>query len=170
MTDPDVGRDRAVWRALALMGRRLAAALESRLQDEAGISAPDFEILQALSADARNRLRPVELGEMLSWEKSRISHHVSRMEARGLVERVECETDQRGTWIAATAAGRAALDQAAPAYDDVVREALTRHLDDDQATALTEAALAVVRANGTGACDADVERIEREAGRQPATR
>lgn len=159
-------RERAVWRSLALMGRRLAYATEQRLQAEAGISASDFDILQALAAAPSSRARPVELGAMLSWEKSRISHHVTRMEARGLVERVVCETDQRGTWVGITGAGREALRQAIPVHEDVIRTALIDHLDPAQADVVAAAALAVVRANGPGACEAEVERLER-ATRRP---
>ncbi len=157
-------RDRAVWRSLALMGRRLALAAEQRLQAEAGVSAPDFEILQALAAAPEHRARPVELGEMLSWEKSRISHHVTRMENRGLVERVECETDQRGTWVGITGAGRDALRQAVPVYEDVIRASLVDHLDREQVDALTAAALAVVRASEPEACAAELDSLEAPGG------
>jgi DNA-binding MarR family transcriptional regulator len=54
-------------------------------------------------------LRARELGQELAWEKSRVSHQVSRMEKRGLVERRECDTDARGTWIGITPDGRRAV-------------------------------------------------------------
>jgi DNA-binding MarR family transcriptional regulator len=163
MTPPTVTqRERAAWRSVALMGRRLAVAAEQRLQAEAGVSVPDFEILQALAAAPSHRARPVELGEMLSWEKSRISHHVTRMAARGLVERVECDTDQRGTWVGITDAGREALRQAVPVHEGVIRAALIDPLDPAQVDAIAAAALAVVRANEPGSCAAEVDRLERE--------
>lgn len=157
----------AVWRALTLMGRRLEQATEQRLQRDAGISAPDFEILRALSEAESHRARAGELGDMLSWEKSRISHHVTRMVARGLVARDECDADLRGTWVTITPVGRAALDLALPAYADVVHSHLTGSIPDGDAAALGRTAVAVVRAMDPGACGAEVDRLERAIGLPP---
>jgi DNA-binding MarR family transcriptional regulator len=94
------------WRAFAAMRKHLDLALERRLQRDAGISLPDFEILLALFESRDNQLRVGELSALLGWERTRLSHQVTRMENRGLVIRVERETDARGRWIAATAEGR----------------------------------------------------------------
>jgi DNA-binding MarR family transcriptional regulator len=165
MAQPSLSdREWALWRALTLMGRRLERATEQRLQSDAGISAPDFEILCALSEAEGNRARAGELGDMLSWEKSRISHHVTRMVFRGLVARDECDADLRGTWVTITSGGRAALDLALPAYADVVRSKLTGSIPDGEAAALGRTAVSVVRAMDPGACGAEVDRIERAIG------
>ncbi len=161
-------REWAVWRALTLMGRALATATDKALQRDAGISAPDFEILRALSEAERGRARACELGDMLSWEKSRISHHVTRMAARGLVARDECDADLRGTWVTVTPDGRAALDRALPAYADVVRSTLTGLLPDADAAAMGRAAVAVVRGVEPGTCGAEVDRLERAIAQPPA--
>ncbi len=162
MAEPSLSdREWAVWRALTLMGRGLARATESALQRDAGISAPDFEILRALSEAEGSRARACELGDMLSWEKSRISHHVTRMVARGLVARDECDSDLRGTWVTITPVGRAALDRAVPAYADVVRTTLTGLLPEGDAVAIGRAAVAVVRGMEPGTCGAEVDRLER---------
>jgi DNA-binding MarR family transcriptional regulator len=161
-------RESAVWRALTLMGRGLATATEKGLQRDAGISAPDFEILRALSEADGSRARASELGGMLSWEKSRISHHVTRMVGRGLVARDECEVDLRGTWVTITPEGRAALDRALPAYAEVVRSTLTGLLSEADAAAIGRAAVAVVRGMEPGACGVEVDRLERALTRAPA--
>ena len=95
-----------VWRSFHTMRRQLDLALERELQQDAGISMPDFEILLALFQAEGNRLRARELGTLISWEKSRLSHQVTRMEARDLVERTECDSDGRGTWIGIATKGR----------------------------------------------------------------
>jgi DNA-binding MarR family transcriptional regulator len=97
-----------VWRAFFRMRRHLDLALERQLQHDAEISGPDYEILLALFESPDKQLRARELGALLGWEKSRLSHQVTRMERRGLVERTECDTDARGTWIGITADGRRA--------------------------------------------------------------
>ena len=98
-----------VWRTFHSMRRKLDLALERQLQRDADISAADYGILLALFEAPGKQLRGRDLGERLSWEKSRISHQVSRMEKRGLLERRECETDLRGSWIGLTNDGTRAV-------------------------------------------------------------
>jgi DNA-binding MarR family transcriptional regulator len=112
----------AVWRGFVAMRRSLDRALEQRLQHDAGLSAADFEVLVSLDRAEGHQLRAGALAESLNWEKSRISHQVSRMAARGLVERAECPTDARGTWVVLGAAGAEALAAATCGYVDVLRE------------------------------------------------
>ncbi|BDZ47642.1 MarR family winged helix-turn-helix transcriptional regulator [Naasia aerilata] len=101
--------DWSVWRAFQAMRRELDRAVEQRLHADAGISGPDFEILLSLFRAADNQLRARDLGELLGWEKSRVSHQVTRMVARGLLERRECPTDLRGTWVVLLPEGRRAV-------------------------------------------------------------
>ena len=97
------------WRDFLAMRRQLDRELERQLQRDAGLSTADYGILNTLAEAPDRRLRGRDLGELLAWEKSRVSHQVSRMEARGLVERQECPEDARGTWIGITPEGRRTL-------------------------------------------------------------
>lgn len=125
-------RELAAWRTFGAMRRRLDSELERRLQQDGGISAAEFEVLVALySADDR-RMRSRTLGESMGWEKSRVSHQVTRMQARGLVERVECADDLRGIWIGLTEQGREAVLAVLPQRVAAVRELFLNHLDDDE--------------------------------------
>src|SRR3954447_2823025 len=110
-----------MWRGFVAMRRSLDRALEHRLQSDAGISTADFDVLASLACAEDRRLRAGALAEALGWEKSRISHQVSRMAARGLVERAECPSDARGTWVVLSEAGADALDAARPGYAEVLR-------------------------------------------------
>ena len=47
-------------------------------------------------------LRARELGREILWDRSRLSHHVRRMEKRGLVVREECAEDARGAMVRLT--------------------------------------------------------------------
>jgi DNA-binding MarR family transcriptional regulator len=78
-------------------------------------------VLVSLDRAEEHRLRAGALGEALGWEKSRISHQVSRMTARGLVERADCPTDARGTWVVLAAGGARALSAATCGYVEVLR-------------------------------------------------
>ncbi|WP_278257579.1 MarR family winged helix-turn-helix transcriptional regulator [Nocardioides convexus] len=98
------------------------------LQAASGLSLSDYEILVALTDEdvPEHSLRMFELGERLQWEKSRVSKQVSRMEARGLVERRHCADDRRGAFVDLTEAGHAAIAAAAPSHVDLVREPVLR--------------------------------------------
>ena len=52
-------------------------------------------------------MRLFQLGRALGWEKSRISHQVTPMVERGLVEKSKCGSDRRGAFVAVTDAGAA---------------------------------------------------------------
>jgi len=120
------------------MQGQLRSRLGSQLQRETGLSEADYEVLVNLSEAPNGRLRPSEIGGATQWEKSRISHHVSRMEERGLVKRMACPTDRRGAFVAITAAGRRAIERAAPVHVGHVREAFIDALAPSQLDALAE--------------------------------
>ena len=83
MADQLTDDDWAVWDSFYSMRRRLDRALEVRLQRESGVSAPEYEILAGLGRSADRRLRVRDIAEQIGWEKSRVSHQVTRMEKRG---------------------------------------------------------------------------------------
>jgi DNA-binding MarR family transcriptional regulator len=110
-----------VWRGWLKLNAELSATLQRELQDDAGLSMSDFDVLVHLTDEPAGRIRVTDLARVLFWERSRVSHHVTRMERRGLVERVECPEDGRGAFIAVTAAGRSAIERAAPGHVGTVR-------------------------------------------------
>ena len=98
-----------LWREFGMMHNELSRELDRRLQRDAGISQGDYAVMLTLFNAPDRQLRPGPLGEAMGWEKSRLSHQLTRMVNRGLVERVECDTDGRGTVVVLTRAGRRAL-------------------------------------------------------------
>ena len=77
-------------------------------------------------------------------EKSRLAHHIRRMEQRGYVRRATCDDDVRAPLISLTEAGLAAIRAAAPAHVARVRELFFAALTPAQARAVREAAEAVL--------------------------
>jgi DNA-binding MarR family transcriptional regulator len=134
------------WRSLQRLQTELTAALARQLAEESGLSYPDYEVLVALTDQSEGRLRIFELGQLLSWEKSRLSHHLSRMSDRGLVRREECPTDRRGAFIVITAAGRRAIEAAAPGHVAAVRRLFVDRLTPSQLADIAEAAETVLDA------------------------
>lgn len=111
-----------VWRDWLRLNALLPAALHRELQADSDLSLQDFDVLVALTDTPDERLRVSELADALHWERSRLSHHVRRMERRGLVQRDDCLDDGRGSYIVLSPAGRQAIDRAAPAHVETVRE------------------------------------------------
>ena len=73
---------------------------------------------------------PVQICEALTWEQSRLSHQLTRMQRRGLVAREECEADGRGAFVVLTAAGADAIAAAAPGHVAAVRALIFDRLAD----------------------------------------
>ena len=128
-----------VWRRWLRLNAELTSALHRQLQAEAGLSMSDYEVLVDLTDDPTGRVRVSELANLLQWERSRVSHHVTRMERRGLVEREECADDGRGAYVAITAAGRTAIEQAAPGHAQAVRRLVFDALQVDELRGLETA-------------------------------
>jgi DNA-binding MarR family transcriptional regulator len=124
-----------VWRRWLTLNARLSATLHRELQDDAGLSMPDFEVLVHLTDSPEGRIRVTDLARLLQWERSRVSHHVTRMARRRLVQRVECAEDGRGAFIVITPQGRAAIEQAAPGHVTTVRRLIFDALSPEEVDA-----------------------------------
>lgn len=114
-------REARVWQAYLAVNRELHSALERQLVRDSGLSNADYALLVPLSEAADGVVRSRELGALVGWERSRLSHQIGRMEKRGLVVREECAEDARGSMVRLTPAGRAAIESAAPAHVQTVR-------------------------------------------------
>jgi DNA-binding MarR family transcriptional regulator len=113
--------EQRVWRRWLTLNAQLSATLQRELQDDAGLSTQDYEVLVHLTDNPEGRMRVTDLARLMQWERSRVSHHVTRMERRRLVQRVECAEDGRGAFVVITPQGRAAIEQAAPGHVNTVR-------------------------------------------------
>jgi DNA-binding MarR family transcriptional regulator len=129
--------EQRAWRGLLRMTSQLNARMNRQLQDDYGISLADYDMLVVLSEAPAGRLRVFEIADTLAWEQSRVSHQLARMQRRGLVARQECATDARGAFAVLTGAGRAAIERAAPAHVETVRQLVFDGLSRDQLAALT---------------------------------
>ncbi len=114
-------REARTWRALQFMHLRLSAQLARDLAEHTSLSYQDYVTLVALTDQPDGRLRLFELARAIGWEKSRLSHHVSRMGERGLIAKEKCDQDRRGAFVVVTEAGREAIKAAAPSHVAAVR-------------------------------------------------
>jgi DNA-binding MarR family transcriptional regulator len=120
------------------MTSRLDARLNRDLQQTSGLSLADYDVLVLLTEAPHGRLRMFQLVEDLQWEQSRLSHHIARMQRRGLVSREECATDKRGAFVVLTDAGRDAIDTAAPTHVALVRHLVFDGLSEAQVATLDQ--------------------------------
>ena len=94
----------ATWRALLDTTGELRRVLGAELQ-ETNLSPADYLVLLALSEAHGKRMRSSELARTIDWERSRLSHHLLRMERRRLIKRDDCAIDSRGSEVSLTAEG-----------------------------------------------------------------
>ena len=125
-----------LFRAFHLMRRGFDRTLDAQLQQDDGISISELEVLMALVRSPGRRLRVRDLVDATGWEKSRVSHQVTRMVARGFVERQECEEDRRAMWIHLTGEGRRVVVRALPKHSATIRRILFDALTPEQQDAL----------------------------------
>jgi DNA-binding MarR family transcriptional regulator len=110
------------WRAFTRMQLQLQKTLGDRLEANAGISSPDYTVLLVLFEAPERRLRASRIADLIAWEKSRLSHQLTRMEQRGLVRREDCDDDLRGKWVVLTNDGRRSVLKAMRDHNRAVRE------------------------------------------------
>ena len=108
-----------VWRHYLAMVGKLQVAMNRQLQEDCGLSLSDYDVLVALEQRCPIRVR--DLGDVLGWEQSRLSHQLRRMRERGLLTREGRDDDRRGANVDLTSVGRAALAAAAPGHAELVR-------------------------------------------------
>ena len=126
--------EQQAWRAALLVRGPVMAELGRRLAQNAGLSMADYDVLVALSEVTSGSMPVSELLEATDWEASRLSHQLTRMQRRGLVERRTSRHDGRRSEVSLTAEGSRCIKAAAPMHVQDVRELIidrleTRHLE-----------------------------------------
>lgn len=122
----------SAWVSYQRLRLRLSERINRELSEKTGLSEADFEILTALTEAPDETVRALALRCGLEWEKSRLSHQLKRMEARGLVLREECIEDNRGSVIRMTELGRKLAAEARIYYEEAVQRYVVDVLTPDQ--------------------------------------
>jgi DNA-binding MarR family transcriptional regulator len=123
-----------LWHAWLYVGEAVTSRVARDVAEASGLSAADFSILASLAERGDGRLRQRELALALNWDKSRISHQLTRMQERKLLTR--SKTAQDGSQVAITALGRDALERARPIHARAVRRHLIERLTPEQIATL----------------------------------
>lgn len=127
---PLTDSERAFWlsfmRALMVVPR----ALDADLLAGPRMSATEYRVLMVLSESPERRLRMSELAASCDLSLSGMTRLVARLEADGLVVRMQSECDARGFNAVLTDAGFARLEDAYPQHLASVRRNVIDHLTD----------------------------------------
>lgn len=133
-------REARAWRGFHRMRSALLAHLAREMATSCNLTQAEFEILVVVSEAPGRRIRSRELSTALQWERSRLSHQIARMEARGTIKRAACDSDARGFDVVLTPAGLRAIRTAAPLNLEAVRHCFINLLTDQQLDALGDIA------------------------------
>ena len=127
----------STWRDWILVTSRLDTALARQMQNDSAISLADYGVLVYLSEHPEKRERIAALADALQWDRSRLSHQITRMTKRGLVRRELCSNDRRGAFVATEDHGMEIIKDAAPGHAGAVREHFFEQLDAEDVEDLT---------------------------------
>lgn len=129
-----------IWREYIETAELLRTHVAANLQRESDLSTGDYVILLALSETDGHRMRSSELAAHIGWDRSRLSHHVGRMERRDLIRREECTTDSRGAEIVLTRTGADAFDHSTVPHLRDIRTVFVDALTAEQLAAASDIA------------------------------
>ncbi|HMR49566.1 MAG TPA: MarR family transcriptional regulator [Arachnia sp.] len=136
-------RELAVWRAYFETSQELHRLVGARLQADSGLSNPDYAVMVTLSEAVQRTMRSSDLAAHIGWDRSRLSHHLGRMEKRGLIRRERCADDSRGALIVLTDDGLQLYRRCSVPHLCDIRELFVDALTPHQLAAIGEATAAL---------------------------
>lgn len=117
------------WRGFLDSHAKLVARLDADLQAAQSLALADYEVLVVLSEARDGRVRMSELAGLLHLSPSGVTRRVDGLVRAGLVERVPCVDDRRGSYAVITPDGARRLERAAPDHARQVRRHFLDHVD-----------------------------------------
>ena len=121
-----------LMRAHSVLQRELADVLRPR-----GLTLNDFEALYHLSRAEDNRLRRIDLAELLLLSPSGVTRLLDGLEAAGHIENVSCADDARVRWARLTDSGSGLLQCVGVNPPDRLRRLFRETLSDEEVEDLT---------------------------------
>ena len=131
-------RELLAWRTFLRAHSTITRQLESELVVAHSLSLPEYGVLVTLVEAPDHRLRMTELADQVLLSRSGLTRLVDRMQQSGLVDRVRCPSDARGTEAALTDLGYQRLKEASGVHLRGVREHVTSRLTDDELDQLSD--------------------------------
>lgn len=130
--------EQQLWALVSSAWGKVQRTIDEALQTGSDLSSAEFAVLSILSSCDDQAMRLRELCHALDWNRSRVSHQVTRMQRRGLVAKDPSPGDGRGVVVSATEDGVKRVEAAAPEHAEVVRRVVLDPLNGDGATEALE--------------------------------
>lgn len=130
---PGIGGDEldedelAAWRGFLRAHAHLVRELDAELTREHSLSLSTYDVLVQLAHTRGRRLRMSELADSVLLTPSGLTRLVDRLCRDGLVERVRCDDDARGSFAVLTDLGAERLTAARRTHLDGVRRLFLSH-------------------------------------------
>jgi len=109
----------AAWLNFRFIGEETSLRVSRELAQLTGITGGQFGILNNLSRQG-GELRQQRLADLMRWDRTRLSHQVTRMAQRNLVQRIKRSSE--GTIVQIRRLGERELERIRPVLSDAVRK------------------------------------------------
>ncbi len=147
-------RGRAVtWINLQQASRVTQGRLEARLQAEAGLSWPEFELLFRLQVAGGRPLQMAEIADRLLASPSGITRLADRLVAKGLIGRRVPDDNRRVVRVTLTEPGREKLESADRIFHDFLEHSFAAPLTGEEVQTLRSVLRKLLEHNGAWAPD-----------------
>jgi DNA-binding MarR family transcriptional regulator len=118
-----------LWRAFQDMAEEVRGRVGRDISEATGLSGPEFGVLSRIVGFGSGEMRQQALAKVMKWEKSRLSHQLSRMKNRGLITR---ESIDGAVVIGLTKLGHQKMTAALPVRSESVKRHFLSRLTQDQ--------------------------------------
>lgn len=127
----------STWRLIQRLSDLATRVVEHQIRSAADLSSAEFDVVRCLIEADDGTMRQSELAATLGWDKSRLSHQLTRMAHRELIER---HKSGRMHGVVVTRLGVQKYDMAGSAHRAAVRALLLDHLSAAEREALQRTA------------------------------
>ena len=136
-----------IWKLYKNTFKAIFSRITKETYDVVGISEGDFMVLDLVTNADGGQLRQQELADKMDWSRSRLSHHLTRMEKRGLI--VKRAVDKgHGYKVTITPQGTSALQATWPLHEKGIKEYFIEKLTPPDIESITR--LAIATQDGAG--------------------
>lgn len=132
------------WLKFRAVVELFPSVVDGPLRRASGITFMEYQVLAMLSEPDDHTLQISALAQRTNSKLTRMSHLLTRLADRGLIERQASTTDARVTYAHLTDAGYALLVEAAPGHVRQVRENFIDVLSREQLAQLGEISDAIL--------------------------
>ena len=124
------------WRNFRYMVEETSLSVSRALVSARGMSGGQFGILSILAEAPKHSMRQQELADAMRWDRTRLSHVLTRMQSRGWIRRIK--VDGGRTLVVLDEAGKSEQQNAAPVLAQLVNEFFISRLSQVQLESLQE--------------------------------